>query len=168
MGKTPLSRCVAGEAVVRELVGLQIDRGVLRQMNARIGGPRGCAHLAELVTDAVHLLGMIRLGGGTGYWGDGHMQRSEEEVIAEGRERLRNSCIVFADEWASSACPGVRRFRGRFGELAPGVAAAVLRRAGPKERTGAARSLSCRTSSARWWRRNRSTAAGSGRRGTAG
>lgn len=61
MGKTPLSRCVAGEAVVR-------------------------------------LLGMIRLGGDTGYWGDGHMQRGEEEVIAEGRERLRNSCIVFADE----------------------------------------------------------------------
>ncbi|HSH68643.1 MAG TPA: DUF2889 domain-containing protein [Deferrisomatales bacterium] len=98
MDKTPLSRCAAGEAVVRELVGLQIDRGVLRQINNRIGGPRGCAHLAELVTDAVRLLAMIRLGGETGYWGDAHRQRSEEEVIAEGRERLRNSCIVFADE----------------------------------------------------------------------
>ncbi|MDF1555692.1 MAG: DUF2889 domain-containing protein [Deferrisomatales bacterium] len=98
MDKTPLSRCAAGEAVVRELVGLQIDRGVLRQINDRIGGPRGCAHLAELVTDAVRLLAMIRLGGETGYWGDAHGQRSEEEVIAEGRERLRNSCIVFADE----------------------------------------------------------------------
>jgi hypothetical protein len=98
MGKTPLSRCEAGAAVVGELVGLQIDRGVLRQINARIGGARGCAHLAELVTDAVRLLGMIRLGGDTGYWSDGDMQRSEEEVIAEGRGRLRNSCIVFADE----------------------------------------------------------------------
>ena len=98
MGMTPLSPCVAGAAVVGELVGLQIDRGVLRQINARIGGPRGCAHLAELVTDAVRLLGMIRLGGDTGYFGDGRTQRSEEEVIAEGRERLRNTCIVFSDE----------------------------------------------------------------------
>jgi len=97
MGKTPLTPCAAGAAVIGDLAGLTIDRGVLRQIHARIGGHRGCAHLAELVTDAVRLLAMIRLGGDTGYWGDGDLARSEAEVIAEGKRRLRNSCIVFAD-----------------------------------------------------------------------
>lgn len=97
LGKTPLTPCAAGAAVVQELVGLRVDRGVIRDIHARLGGPRGCAHLAELVVDAVRLLGMIRVGGDTGYWGDGEDDRSEEEVIAEGRQRLRNSCIVFAD-----------------------------------------------------------------------
>lgn len=98
MGKAPLSPCLAGAEAVGALVGLQVDRGVIRRIHERIGGPRGCAHMAELVTDAVRLLGMIRLGGDTGYWRDAHDDRSEAEIIAGGREKLRNTCIVFADQ----------------------------------------------------------------------
>jgi hypothetical protein len=97
MSKAPLSKCEGGLSSVESLVGLKIERGILRQIQARAGGARGCAHMVELMTDAIRLISMMMLGDESKYWGDnGGM--TEEEVIERAKPMLRNSCIVFADD----------------------------------------------------------------------
>ena len=97
MSKTPLTRCSRGVEGIPGLAGIVIDRGVLREIHHRVGGPRGCAHLVELLDNAVRLVSMILIGNSLSYWSDLKARMSEEEIVAEGRSKLKNSCLVFAD-----------------------------------------------------------------------
>ena len=96
MNKTPLTRCSRGIDGILGLAGMVIDRGVLREIHRRVGGPRGCAHLVELLDNSVRLISMILIGNSLNYWGD-LKRMSEEEIIADGRTQLKNTCLVFAD-----------------------------------------------------------------------
>ncbi len=98
MSKSPLTRCRAGIDRVDALVGLRVGRGVIKEIHRLLGGPRGCAHLVELIIDAVRLVSMILIGSSANYWDDLKQNLTEEEIIAQGKERLRNSCLVFADD----------------------------------------------------------------------
>lgn len=98
MSKTPLTRCSKGADGIAKLVGMVIDRGVLREIHRRVGGARGCAHLVELLDNAVRLISMILIGSSLNYWGDLKERMTEDEIIAEGRAKLKNTCLVFADE----------------------------------------------------------------------
>lgn len=98
MSKTPLARCSRGVDGIPGLAGVAIDRGVLREIHRRVGGPRGCAHLVELLDNAVRLVSMILIGDSLSYWSELKGRMSEEEIVAEGRRKLKNTCLVFADE----------------------------------------------------------------------
>ncbi|GAB4260864.1 DUF2889 domain-containing protein [Deferrisoma sp.] len=98
MTKVPLSRCRAGAEGVKELVGLTIGRGIVREITKRLGGPRGCAHMVELITDAVRLVSMILIGASVNYWDELKKTMTEDEIVAQGKKRLRNTCLVFADD----------------------------------------------------------------------
>lgn len=97
MTKAPLTRCCSVLANFAQLKGLSIERGIIKEMHARLGGPKGCIHLLELLTDAVRFTSMLLLGQSMGYRPALKETLSEEEIIAEGRKKLRNTCFVFAD-----------------------------------------------------------------------
>ncbi len=98
MTKSPYKRCLPLVETVGRIAGLKIGRGVFTEMNNLIGGPRGCAHLVELITDAVRLIAMIRLGMEADYVYGARETEPEEEIIARSRGLLRNTCRVYADE----------------------------------------------------------------------
>jgi len=98
MSKTPLTRCLRGTEGIPDLAGLIIGRGVVREIQGRLGGPRGCAHMVELITDAVRLVSMLLIGDTVNYWGEIKEELTEEEIVARGREKLKNTCLVFAEE----------------------------------------------------------------------
>jgi hypothetical protein len=98
MSKTPLTRCAKGAEGIPGLAGVAIDRGVLREIHRRVGGPRGCAHLVELLDNSVRLVSMILIGDSLAYWSELKGRMTEEEIVAEGRRKLKNTCLVFADE----------------------------------------------------------------------
>lgn len=97
MSKTPLTRCLRGTEGISELVGLTIGRGVVREIQKRLGGPRGCAHMVELILDAVRLVSMLLIGDTVNYWSELKEQLTEEEIVARGKEKLKNTCLVFAE-----------------------------------------------------------------------
>ena len=98
MSKTPLTRCAQGVDGIPGLAGIVIGRGVLREIHRRVGGPRGCAHIVELLDNAVRLISMILIGKSMTYWSDLKDRMTEEQIVAEGRKKLKNTCLVFADE----------------------------------------------------------------------
>lgn len=98
MSKAPLSRCFAALGSFSQLEGLTIARGIIKEMRSRLGGPKGCAHLMELLSDAVRLTSMLLIEESVGYRSELAKTMTEEEIIARGKERLRNTCLVFADE----------------------------------------------------------------------
>ncbi|MEN6486347.1 MAG: DUF2889 domain-containing protein [Syntrophobacteraceae bacterium] len=98
MTKAPFTRCLATlENFAQLLEGLSIERGIIREMHSRFGGPKGCTHLMELLNDAVRFTSMLFIGQSVGYSPELKEILTEEEIIAEGRDRLRNTCFVFAD-----------------------------------------------------------------------
>lgn len=98
MSKTPLTRCLRGTEGIPDLAGLTIGRGVVKEIQRRLGGPRGCAHMVELIHDAVRLVSMLLIGDTVDYWGGLKAQLTEDEIVERGREKLRNTCLVFAEE----------------------------------------------------------------------
>jgi hypothetical protein len=97
MSKAPLSRCFSALGSFSQLEGLIIDRGIIKEMYSRLGGPKGCAHLMELLNDAVRLTSMLLIGESVGYRPDLKKTMTEEEIIAQGKKKFRNTCLVFAD-----------------------------------------------------------------------
>lgn len=97
MSKTPLTLCLQGTEGISDLVGLSIGRGVVRQIQGRLGGPRGCAHMVELILDAVRLVSMLLIGDTVNYWSELKEEMTEEEIVARGKEKLKNTCLVFAE-----------------------------------------------------------------------
>jgi len=97
MSKAPLTRCFSALGSFAQLEGLPIERGIIREMHARFGGPKGCTHLMELLNDVIRFASMLLIGHSLGYKPELKEVMTEEEIIAEGKERLRNTCFVFAD-----------------------------------------------------------------------
>jgi hypothetical protein len=98
MGKAPLSRCFSALGSFSQLEGLTIERGIIKEMHSRLGGPKGCAHLMELLNDAIRLTSMLLIGESVGYRNELAKTMTEEEIIAHGKKKLRNTCLVFADD----------------------------------------------------------------------
>jgi len=97
MPKSPFTRCKKCVEGVSVLVGMVIGRGVMGQINAKLGGPKSCVHLVELISEAVRLIGMLRAGDGGDYAYPGDPTHPEEVVIEKLKPTLRNSCMIFAD-----------------------------------------------------------------------
>lgn len=106
MSKAPLTRCFSALESFSQVEGLSIVRGIIKEMRSRLGGPRGCAHLLELLNDAVRLTSMLLIEESVGYRPELAKTMTEEEIIAHGRERLRNTCLVFADPQEESPTGG--------------------------------------------------------------
>ena len=98
MSKAPLSRCFSALGSFSQLEGLTIDRGIIKAMRSRLGGPKGCAHLMELLNDAVRLTSMLLIGESVGYRPELTKTMTEEEIIAQSKKKLLNTCLVFAEE----------------------------------------------------------------------
>lgn len=102
MPKSPFSvckNCVEGASF---LVGLKIERGIMGQINAALGGPRSCVHFVELISEAVRLIAMLRAGDNGEYAYPGDPADPEDVVIRKLKSHLKNTCMVFAEEPAAS------------------------------------------------------------------
>jgi hypothetical protein len=98
MSKAPLTKCFSVIERFAQLEGLSIERGIIKEMHTRIGGPKGCIHLMELLNDVVRFTSMLLLGQAMGYRPETRGTMTEDEIIAQGMKKLRNTCLVFAEE----------------------------------------------------------------------
>jgi len=97
MIRAPFPVCAEIEAAADRLIGLRIERGVVGEINRRVGGRTGCSHIKELATNIVYFaasrlvrrrIGLEPVEGPFGH-------RPPEERFALTKELLRDSCLAY-------------------------------------------------------------------------
>ena len=62
MIRVPFPVCHEIESIAERLVGLRIERGVLTEIDRRVGGSAGCSHVKELATGVMHFAASFLVG----------------------------------------------------------------------------------------------------------
>ena len=96
----PYAICPTANAVVDNLVGLQIGPGWRRKVQAAIGGRHGCTHITEL-------LGPVATIAYQTLYGEEARQKRQSGTLSDqdkqaSRSQLANSCVGYADDSSDS------------------------------------------------------------------
>jgi hypothetical protein len=88
---------VAGKA--RELVGLVIGKGIMKEIARRIGGAEGCVHLRELAMEVVNFAATALVGAeqGFGLMSQEFNRKSEQERKRLSLAVLRDTCAAYKE-----------------------------------------------------------------------
>lgn len=97
MIRSPFPVCKEVESAAQRLVGLRIERGVVNEITARVGGHGGCSHIKEIATNIVYLAASHLLQHRAGLGGIA----AEHAVPADlqfqrTRSLLRDSCLAYS------------------------------------------------------------------------
>ncbi len=97
MIRAPFPVCREVEAVAERLVGLRVQRGVLNEIAARIGGRAGCSHIKELATNIIYFAAsyVMRRRAGLDLVGVDSAHIPTEEKFRLTRNLLRDSCLAY-------------------------------------------------------------------------
>jgi hypothetical protein len=98
MPKTPFAICTETLGQLPSLVGLVVERGVVRKVAQRLGRERGCVHLVELAVHAIRLASAALVAESLGIDSRDFAKLSEEERLRLGRPYLRNTCYAYNEE----------------------------------------------------------------------
>lgn len=97
MIRVPFPVCREVETVAETLVGLRIERGVLTEINRRVGGRVGCSHIKELATSMVYFVSsqLVNRRAGIDPMSATYTQAPPEERFALTKGLLRDSCLAY-------------------------------------------------------------------------
>ena len=103
MIRAPFPVCREIEPIANRLVGLKIERGVLREIAQRVGGHGGCSHIKELATNLVYFAGSFLVWRHLGLdpASTDYAYKSAEERFSMSKELLRNSCLAYCQTTAA-------------------------------------------------------------------
>ncbi len=81
------------------LIGLKVERGIVKKISQLIGGSEGCVHLRELATETINFAATTLIGYDEGF---GLMSRSfnileEKERIEISKDLLKNTCYIYRE-----------------------------------------------------------------------
>ncbi len=96
MAKVPYKLCHNAAIQMPELKGLEIGRGVIKEITTRIGHRDGCSHLVELTSNAVRVVATVLLWRGIDVGDEEAFYRlPEEERIRMTMPLLKDSCLPY-------------------------------------------------------------------------
>mgnify|MGYP001100009006 CR=1 FL=1 len=94
----PFEACIKPLENLPTLVGLRVEKGVIKQVAERLGRESGCAHLVELAVNAVRVAGAVPVAEGTGVTRQKFARLREEERLRLGRPHLGDTCYVYSEK----------------------------------------------------------------------
>ncbi len=96
----PHTLCPSIARKAKSLVGLQIKRGILKEILKAVGGCEGCVHLKELVIDSINFAATTLIGYefGFGLMNREFNQQEESEIFEKSKNVLKNTCFVYKQE----------------------------------------------------------------------
>lgn len=97
MIRVPFPVCREVEAVADHLVGLRVQRGVLNEIAARVGGRVGCSHIKEIASNIIYFAAsyLMRRRAGLELVGTESAHIPTEEKFRRTHGLLRNSCLAY-------------------------------------------------------------------------
>lgn len=96
----PHTLCEGLSVKAKSIIGVQIKRGVTKEILSKIGGCDGCVHLKELVLETVNFAATALMGYDVGF---GLMSREfniqeENKKFEMSKEILKNTCLVYKEK----------------------------------------------------------------------
>lgn len=102
MIRVPFPVCREVEKIAERLIGLRIERGVVGEINSRVGGSVGCSHIKEIATNMIYFvasyLAQRRLG--VEPMSTEFSQKPAEERFSLTKDLLRDSCLAYCQTTA--------------------------------------------------------------------
>jgi hypothetical protein len=98
MPKAPFEVCTETLGQLPSLVGLVVERGVVKKVAERLGHETGCVHLVELAVHAIRLASAALVAEGLGIDSRDFAKLSEKERLRLGRPYLGNTCYAYNEE----------------------------------------------------------------------
>ncbi len=99
MANHPHGTCPSVNEKTKSLIGIEITRGVTREVNKRIGGPEGCIHLREIILETINFAATVMIGydGGFGLMSREFNLLDEKKRFDLSKHILKNSCHVYKE-----------------------------------------------------------------------
>ena len=99
-GNYPHSLCPSIVGKAKSLIGLQIKRGILKEIIKAVGGCDGCVHLKELVIDSINFAATTLIGYefGFGLMNREFNRQEESKMFEISKDALKNTCFVYKQE----------------------------------------------------------------------
>lgn len=97
----PYALCKAVEDRAKGLIGLVVERGVMKRVNQEIGGPGGCVHLRELAIDTLNFAAtaMVGVDKGFGLMDPSFARKDAKERFEMTEALLKNSCNSYSHKF---------------------------------------------------------------------
>lgn len=97
MIRVPFPVCREVHSLAERLVGLRIQRGVLNEINERLGGRVGCSHIKELATSIIYFAAsdLVRRRVSVDPTCTDYAMKPPEERFMLTKEVLRDSCLAY-------------------------------------------------------------------------
>ena len=96
----PHTLCESLSVKAKSIVGIQIKRGVVKEIISKVGGCDGCVHLKELVLETINFAATVLMGYNEGF---GLMSREfnnqeENKKFEMSKEVLKNTCLIYKEK----------------------------------------------------------------------
>lgn len=95
--KTPYEVCKKTVGLIDKINGIEIRRGVIKDIANKLAGTQGCIHLFELVENAIKLASTIIIGKKANYFSKEFRNLPDEEKIKISKRYLKNTCYAYTD-----------------------------------------------------------------------
>lgn len=97
MSNYPFGICPRAELRVELLVGLRIEKGIMREISKAVGGGAGCVHIRELTSDIINFAATVLIGvdKGFGLFDRDFMSLSENEKYRLSEHHLKGTCQAY-------------------------------------------------------------------------
>ncbi len=97
MIRSPFPVCKEVESAAQKLVGLRIERGIVGEIAARVGGRGGCSHIKEIATNIVYLVAshLMQRRAGLGVGGNDEFVPIDVQ-FQRTNSLLRDSCLAYS------------------------------------------------------------------------
>ncbi len=95
--KTPYDICKKTAELIDNIKGIEIRKGVIKDIANKLSGTQGCIHLFELVENAIKLASTIIIGKKANYFSKEFRNLPDEEKIKISKKYLKNTCFAYSD-----------------------------------------------------------------------
>lgn len=93
--KTPYKICKKTVKLIDKINGIEIRKGVIKDIANKLSGTDGCIHLFELVENAIKLASTIIIGKKANYFSQEFKNLSDKEKIKISKKFLKNTCYAY-------------------------------------------------------------------------
>jgi len=96
--KTPYQICKKTANLISKINGMEIRKGIVKDIAKVLSGQEGCIHLFELVENAIKLASTILIGKKANYFSEDFRKLPDDEKIRISKKYLKNSCFAYTHQ----------------------------------------------------------------------